>query len=214
MKRKIAVCIDIAMLILLILLMNYIPGAGLMLHAEMGIAVFVLFIIHHILNLHWYKTLFRGKYTFRRALLTGTDFLLLAAIIATGISAVMISGMVFTFSRIPMDFRWSLIHKAAAAWAFVLTAFHLGLHLHGKLCRMEKGKAAVPMLILELILLALGVWCFGRQEFGMRMLTGNANNFVQSASVVQWLELIGILAGICVLTHIILLLHGRLRERG
>ena len=32
-------------------------------HEWAGAGLFVLFIIHHLLNLNWYKNLFRGKYT-------------------------------------------------------------------------------------------------------------------------------------------------------
>ena len=32
-------------------------------HEWIGTGMFVLFIAHHVLNLNWYKTMFKGKYT-------------------------------------------------------------------------------------------------------------------------------------------------------
>ena len=61
MKPKTAVrlIVDIVMTILLLMLMGY-HLWGTELHEIAGVALFVLFIIHHILNAHWYKNLFSG----------------------------------------------------------------------------------------------------------------------------------------------------------
>lgn len=53
------------MTVLLPMLMAY-SLIGEMLHEIIGRAIFVLFIVHHILNRKWYGALFKGKYNMRR----------------------------------------------------------------------------------------------------------------------------------------------------
>ncbi len=49
------------------LLMAY-TLVGEVLHEWFGIAIFVLFIVHHVLNVQWIKNIFRGKYNAVRTL--------------------------------------------------------------------------------------------------------------------------------------------------
>ena len=64
MKRKQSVKIvtDIAMTAVLLLLMTY-GLIGQVSHELLGIIMFVLFILHHILNSRWTKNMIKGKYT-------------------------------------------------------------------------------------------------------------------------------------------------------
>ena len=64
MKKRIQLIIDITMAVLLPLLMAY-SLIGEAFHEVVGTAIFVLFIVHHILNRKWYGALFKGKYTAR-----------------------------------------------------------------------------------------------------------------------------------------------------
>ena len=68
-KAIVRIGIDIGMTVLLLLLMAYeLIGSGL--HEWIGLAMFVLFVCHHLLNRGWYKNLFRGSYTPMRLLQT------------------------------------------------------------------------------------------------------------------------------------------------
>ena len=58
---------------------------------------FALFVLHHILNLNWYKTLFKGKYSAVRILMTTINVLLFAAMVGMMISGIMLSREVFSF---------------------------------------------------------------------------------------------------------------------
>ncbi len=53
MKKRIQLIIDITMAVLLPLLMAY-SLIGEAFHEVVGTAIFVLFIVHHILNRKWY----------------------------------------------------------------------------------------------------------------------------------------------------------------
>lgn len=59
-KKQMRMTVDIAMIVLLPLLMAY-SLIGETIHEVIGTVIFVLFILHHILNRKWYGSLFRGK---------------------------------------------------------------------------------------------------------------------------------------------------------
>lgn len=127
-KTKIKISIDIFMTFGLMFLMGY-QFWGETAHEAVGAAVFILFILHHILNRGWYKGLFKGKYTPFRILQTAVNFMLLASMLALMISGITMSRYVFTF--IPVNIGMSLarkLHILGAYWGFVLMSFHLGLH--------------------------------------------------------------------------------------
>lgn len=72
------ILVDLAMTVLLFLLMAYLL-VGETAHEWMGLAVFILFLFHHVLNRKWYGGLLKGKYTPLRVLQTLLNVLLLAA---------------------------------------------------------------------------------------------------------------------------------------
>ena len=98
MKPKIVgkISIDVGMTVLLILLMAF-ELIGRTVHEWIGIGVFVLFILHHILNWKWNKNLFRGKYTVIRLFQTAIAVLAFVLMIGTMVSAILISRQVFSF---------------------------------------------------------------------------------------------------------------------
>lgn len=171
MKRKIKIVVDILMFLMFLYLLSYRPGMGLMYHAVVGISQLALFILHHLLNLNWYKMLFRGKYSFRRILLAGSDFLLLIAMIFMILSSVMISGMVFDFVGIRMTGWWRRIHVASSGWCFLLSAFHVGMHLQGMLTRLQNKvqKGIWLYRIIQTLLVAAGVYCFTLSDLWPRI---------------------------------------------
>ena len=81
MKKKIHIIIDCGMVILLPLLMAY-SLIGEAAHEYLGIAMFLLFIAHHIMNAAWWRNLFRGKYSPVRIVMTVTNLLLVIIMVA------------------------------------------------------------------------------------------------------------------------------------
>ena len=91
--------------------------------------MFVLFILHHILNLGWHKARFRGKYPPVRILGMIVNDLLLVAMLGLMVSGIILSRYVFAFLPISGGMSFArLLHMAASYWGFVLMAAHLGLH--------------------------------------------------------------------------------------
>lgn len=84
----------------------------------------------------------RGKYNSVRILLSATAWLLFALMILMAFSSVMMSGAVFAFSSINMT-SWSRpLHTFSCSWGFLVMGFHLGLHLHSKLKKLEMAANA------------------------------------------------------------------------
>ena len=60
-------------------------------HEYLGIGMFVLFIVHHIMNIAWWKNLLRGKYTPIRSVGTVLNFALVLIMLALPISGIVLS---------------------------------------------------------------------------------------------------------------------------
>lgn len=156
-KRYVKRLIDIVMLGLYLYLMSYHPGMGLRLHAGLGICLFVLFFLHHLLNLSYYRSLKKGRYGAERRILLLTNTLLLAAMLVMMASSIMISGMAFPISFLPVRFYWRDIHVTSTAWGFLLMAMHVGMHMRGMFEKLSRS-AGSKKWILWLVKLAVVLW--------------------------------------------------------
>lgn len=167
-KMIIKVITDILMTIAMLFLMGY-QFWGETAHEWVGAGVFVLFILHHVLNWNWYKSMFRGKYSPARVFIVVVDILVFASMIGLMVSGIMLSREVFAFFRIRrrMSFARTL-HVAATHWGFILMSLHLGLHWN-MLIRMA-GKmlhVSVRSRIRDIIcfLIAAGIAAYGAYVF-------------------------------------------------
>lgn len=127
--KKIKLVIDILMIILFLLLM-YNQITGIFTHEILGVSIFVLFIIHQILNINYYKGLFKGKYSKLRIAYTIIDTLLLLMMIIMIVSALMISQNIFNFMNLTNDTLGRELHIISAYTIYMLIGLHIGLHYH------------------------------------------------------------------------------------
>ena len=127
-KMKLKISLDVLMTLGMLFLMGY-QLWGEAAHEWVGTALFLLFILHNVLNRNWYKAMFRGKYTAVRVLQTAINLLLLICMAALMFSGIVLSRYAFHFLPIRGGMALSrLLHMAGAYWGFVLMALHLGLH--------------------------------------------------------------------------------------
>lgn len=127
-KAGIRWAVDLAMTLTLLFLMGY-QLWGDLAHEWVGAATFVLWIVHHILNRGWYKSLVRSRYTPLRAVQAGGGLLLAAAILALMYSGIAMSRHVFVFlPRMGGMAPARRLHILGASWGFLLMSLHLGLH--------------------------------------------------------------------------------------
>lgn len=127
-KQRAKILVDICMTVGLLILMGY-HFWGDTAHEWVGAGMFVLFILHHILNWSWWKSLFKGRYPALRVLQVIVDVLALCAMLGLMVSGVILSREVFAFLPIRGGTAFArVLHMLSAYWGFVLMAAHLGLH--------------------------------------------------------------------------------------
>ena len=95
-KQVLRVSVDIVMTILLILLMAY-SLVGEAAHEWLGVAMFVLFVLHHLLNRPWHNRIFKGNDTPYRTVQTALVILAFLTMCGSMISGVILSRTVFSF---------------------------------------------------------------------------------------------------------------------
>jgi hypothetical protein len=120
--------IDGAMLVLMPLLTAYsLVGEGT--HEWMGIALAILFMVHQILNIGWWKNLFRGKINRVRILMSVVNVLLLADMLLLVYSGIDLSEHIFpALPELGSSSISRVLHLVCAHWGIVLTSLHLGFH--------------------------------------------------------------------------------------
>lgn len=155
------IIVDMLMTLLLLFLMGY-QLWGEVAHEWAGAGMLVLFLVHHILNRGWYKSLFKGRYTSMRVFQVLVDMLLLAATAAQMYSGIVMSHYAFAF--LPLDGKMALarrLHILGSYWGFILMSVHLGMHwnLFLGMAGKRTGKA-VPSKHRSLRLPLMGLWTF------------------------------------------------------
>lgn len=207
MKPKAAVklAVDIFMTLALLFLMGY-QFWGEAPHEWVGTGMFLLFIAHHILNGHWHKALFKGKYSAIRIFTLGIDFLVFISILAQMYSSIVMSRYVFDF--LPPIGGMSLarrLHILGAYWGFLFMSLHLGLHWNMilEMCRKAmkiKNKSkirSIILLIAGLTIAGYGVWVLISRELPTYLLLKSEFVFLDYSEsrilfYVDYLALIGL----------------------
>lgn len=168
-KTMVKTAVDIAMTILLMLLMTF-ELVGRAAHEWIGAGMFLVFILHHILNRKWSRNLFKGKYTPVRILQTVLVVLALLSMLGSFVSAILISREVFAFLPIRGGRSFGrALHMLAAYWGFVILSLHLGLHwnrMMGMAGKFWKKPSRVRRYIARIVgacIALYGVYAFIRR---------------------------------------------------
>ncbi len=170
-KRVIKIIIDTAMLILLPLLMAY-SLIGEAEHKWLGLAMFLLFILHHIMNPAWLKTLFKGHYTPLRIYLTGVNLLLLIVMILQPVSGIMMSKHIFHFPGVGgMSFART-VHLLLSHWGFLLMSVHVGNHAGTHRAGKKKG-IAILLWAAAIAVSIYGAYAFGNRDMASYLFLKN-----------------------------------------
>jgi hypothetical protein len=158
--------IDLVMTLLLLVQMAF-QVTGQTSHEWTGAVLIVFFLIHNILNIRWYKNLFKGAYTAIRIFQTIINLLVLVSVISLAVSGAIMSRHVFSFFHIQGGMAFArLLHLAASYWAFVLMSMHLGLHWGMIIALFQKPlKQTLPFpvfmpRIIALAIAGYGAWIF------------------------------------------------------
>lgn len=175
-KMTIKICIDIGMTAGLLFLMTY-ELIGQAVHEWLGIGMFVLFVLHHILNRRWWGRMLKGGYTPFRLWQTALVLLAFTSMAGSMVSGVILSRHALAFLPIKggRAFGRSL-HMLSAYWGFVVMSLHLGLHwsvMMGAAKKLSGGSRKAPKGILRipaLLIAAYGLYAFVKRDIGSYML--------------------------------------------
>lgn len=203
-KAVLKMIVDLAMTVLLFCLMAYLL-VGETAHEWMGVTMFCLFILHHVLNWNWHRHLIKGRYTPLRILQTGIDVLILLSMIGLMVSGIVMSREVFDVLPISggMGFARSL-HMLASYWGFLFMSLHLGLHWSMMIGMMRKAAgikkpAAVRtwlLRVLAVLLAVFGIYAFIKNDIASYMLLRTDFVFfdMEQPLVLFFLEYLGMMA--------------------
>lgn len=169
-KKRIAdTVIDSLMTVLMPLLMAY-SLIGEEFHEIVGTIIFILFIVHHLLHLKWWKAIPRGKYNAYRICITGFSFILLIVMFLQPLSGIVLSKHIYTF----LQFKGAAatartIHMICAYWCYVLLSLHLGLHTDQIIRPLKRKKSFGVMKWIGRVIFigaaAYGVYAFIHRGF-------------------------------------------------
>lgn len=193
MKKKLHIVIDIGMVLLLPLLMAY-SLVGEAVHEYLGIGMFLLFVIHHILNIAWWKNLFRGRYTLIRILGTVVNIALVIIMLALPISGMILSRHVFRFLHFGGTSTARTVHLLASYWGLVLMSFHAGMHgnvmmgMFRKAANMQKlSKIRTWSLRMIAVLLAVcGIHAFVKNGISSYLFLRTQFVFIDFSQPAVW----------------------------
>lgn len=181
-KRKFQITVDALMLCVLLVQMSY-SIAGELIHEILGITLFALFIVHHILSAGMSKALFKGRKTAVKTIKTAVDIMLTADVLMMMASAVIVSKHIFSFLDInTLSSFGRTTHLLGAYWGFALMSVHLGFHLDFVLHNVMKSKSSKAVAAAVMIVLsAAGLMCFIHDEIYKYMLLINRFVFFDTA---------------------------------
>lgn len=140
-------------------------------HEYLGVALFVVTVAHAVLNLRWFKALFRGRYSAVRTMRLIAIAGLLVCMVGMVASSLVISKHAFGFLPAPPGTGWARrMHMLCSYWGFVFTFAHAGLQLKGfgRLVRpaCARHEASAPAYATGAMHAAIGaVSCFGAYSF-------------------------------------------------
>ena len=223
MKPKLIakITIDIAMTAALLLLMTF-ELIGAAAHEWLGIGIFALFIIHHILNGKWSGSVFKGKYPPIRVFRTVLVVLVMISMLGSMISGIILSRYALAF--IPINGGQAFartLHMLSAYWGYVLMSIHLGLHwsiIMNLTKRVFKKSSAVRKWALRLSTLGTagyGIYAFVKREVGSYMLLKNQFVFFDFEEPVIFfiLDYLTVMILFAAVGHYMSLIVGRISKR-
>lgn len=175
MKKKTIVkrILDVLMTIGLLFSMGY-QFWGDPAHEWVGAGTLVLFIIHHFLNINWYKSLLKGRYTPMRIVQLFVNVLTFMSMLALMYSGIVLSTEVFAFLSIESGLALARrLHILGLYWGFILMSIHLGLHWNMVLGMFRKKASkesaskvrSVIGTVIGLMIAGYGISVFIRRDF-------------------------------------------------
>lgn len=185
--------VDVALMVTLLLLMAFQVTEQLA-HEWLGITMFVLTIVHQVLNRKYYAAIFKGKYSPLRIFQLIVNILLLLTFVCTALSGMMMSRFATPFMNgiLPS----SIVrqgHLALSHWSFVLMGLHLGLHFGIVTSKLKNKSLRITLGIVMTGISVYGFYLFFKSDMLNYMLFKNPFAFLDYDKA-WWLVLLENLA--------------------
>lgn len=140
--------------------------------------MFVLFVVHHVLNINWAMHLAKGRQTHIRIFQNILVLLVLISFVGSIVSGVVVSRHLFTFLNIKSTYMANRIHMLSAYWGFVFMSLHLGLHFNMIYLMIKKKKQLSPKVkiafkIILTLIFAYGIYAFFKRDIASYLFLKN-----------------------------------------
>lgn len=170
-SRKLRYILDAVMLVIMTIMFAY-SVTGNAVHEYLGESLFVLAIVHCVINRKWFKALskmFRNaKGRPKQQIWIATDLVLVAGMLLCAISSIIISTTVFAALNIPyLGAFWAVLHRWSFYISYGAVAVHFGLHWQAfasrvfwkvPSVRVVVGRTAATALTVLVVLLGIGAY--------------------------------------------------------
>ena len=175
------IAIDFLLAVGLLLLMAY-ELIGQAAHEWIGTGMFLLCILHHLLNWNWVSHVMKEKYTAYRMLQTTITALVFLSMVGLMISGVILSSHIFKFLSISDGLSFArMLHMLCAFWGFVFMSVHIGLHLSMLMGIMRKVLHLDKPAVLQtgflrttvFLIAAYGIYAFFQRQIGSYLFLRN-----------------------------------------
>lgn len=171
-KQVWKITVDLLMTVALLLLMAY-ERIGQTSHEVIGTAMFLLFVLHHILNRNWLRNFFKGRYSPYRFFQTLLVTLIFVTMLTQMVSGILLSRQLYTFLPVHSHtFIFRTLHMLGAYWNFVLMGLHLGANWNIILAVLRKRKGVPPhgwtvtLRVIGTAIAVSGFFAFFRRQVG------------------------------------------------
>ena len=161
-KKIIKIILDIILFVIFLILMSeyLIPSS----HLWIGFSSVILLICHNLLNINWYKALFKGKYNIIRIFQTSINLLMILSLILCIVSGILILPDIFIMYELNVK-----IHIITSAWSFILISIHIGFNLNIIVSVFNKNRFKnvfnILFKIIAIILFIIGIYVFFDRRF-------------------------------------------------
>ena len=167
--------VNICMTAVLLCLMPY-SRMGEANHEILGVALFALFVVHHVLNRKWLGAVAKGRYGTFRIVQTALVALLACSVAATVASGIIISNHLFIALTGSIDYgiyeAAKSVHMVSAHANYVLMSLHLGMNWSTIIAAARRVRGENPTAVrwvlraLAVALAIYGVYAFVKRHIG------------------------------------------------
>lgn len=167
-KQVFKICIDVLMTVCMLFLVSY-SLVGDEAHEYIGVGIFILFVLHISLNRRWFCCIFKGRYSWIRAVQTLINLAIFACMLGSMLSGIVLSNYIFSQLQFNDLFEVAnAIHIFCAFWGFILIGVHLGMNWSFVVSKISKTINTQGVLVKALKILVLAIAIYGIFAFYKR----------------------------------------------